>query len=238
MEKRYEATKIILDAYARVENPTRWHLHKVKHTFEVAGASLQIAAAEQLPPAERETAEVIAILHDLGRFSQKGYDNKGFDHGDAAVELLREMKKFDDPLILFAVAEHNKFHISDDSLNALAPEIRDNALMHAKLIRDADKLANIRDFMRYDMPSNEEKRAPLSAAIRTVLLSGKPIMYKDVETYSDEVLSVLEWVNDIYFDYTRAELERMDYVGFALAALKARGATPEDLRLVEQRYGS
>ena len=92
---------------------------------------------------------IIALLHDIARFPQaKEFgdyrDYKSIDHAELAVKMLFEddlikefvkSRKYDE-IIKYAIKNHNKLTIEDD--------LKDNMLLHAKLIRDNDKLDNFR----------------------------------------------------------------------------------------------
>ena len=101
---------------------------------------------QELTEEEIKLAGLIGILHDVARFEQwkkfKNFSDKttGFDHGDEAAKML-ENKEFlrrfvdddkDDDLIIKAVRNHNKYKI-EEGLN-------EREFLHAKIIRDADKL--------------------------------------------------------------------------------------------------
>ena len=97
-----------------------------------------------------QLAKLIALLHDIGRFEQvKRYDSFEpftMDHAVFGVELLEA----DSHRLLRCFAEEDAFDrviltaIGTHSLYEL-PEIKDKkTLLHARLIRDADKLDNCR----------------------------------------------------------------------------------------------
>lgn len=120
---------------------------KVKHTYGVVRAAEYIAKGLNLSDEDVELAKLIGLLHDIGRFEQAvRYDNYSdydtMDHADFGVKLLFEdnlIREFIDDnqydeIIKKAVANHNKFEI-EKGLN-------DRELLHAKIIRDADKTDN------------------------------------------------------------------------------------------------
>ena len=185
LSKMYKASKLICDTYGeQIKNASDqvqiWIIHKVKHTFQVSHEIMNILYHEKsiydsFTEADRELTEVAAILHDLGRFYQH---NKGqkilssieFDHGAAAVSLLKNNPDFNNPLLLFAIAEHN--HRMIDYTNPLYANLSDSdkkkAEIIAKLLRDADKLDNIRHtiYTGYHYLDNNYPKGPLSAGIK------------------------------------------------------------------------
>ena len=91
---------------------------------------------------------MIALLHDIGRFKEihctNGFDSVGFDHAAYGVKLL-----FEDNLIRDFIADSSydeiiKNAIGNHSRIAIQDGLGDRCLLHAKIIRDADKLDNFR----------------------------------------------------------------------------------------------
>lgn len=122
---------------------------KIRHTYGVVTASEYITKSLELCEEDIQLAKLIALLHDIGRFEQvkvteSFVDNKKFDHAEYGVEILfkdnliRSFIKEDtyDDIIYKAIINHNKYKI-EDGLN-------ERELLHAKIIRDADKLDNFR----------------------------------------------------------------------------------------------
>ena len=129
-----------LDGYDRENDKVRL---KIVHTYGVAAQSTAIAERMRLSAEDRELAQIIALLHDIGRFEQlRQFDSFGpetMDHASYGVELLfgtsRMIRKFVpedkwDEVIRVAIAKH-----SDFALEGISDERK---LMHARIIRDAD----------------------------------------------------------------------------------------------------
>lgn len=118
---------------------------KYNHSYRVADLSKKYAKLLNFSDEDVLLAEVIGLIHDIGRFEQiKSYssydDCNNMDHADYGVFLLFDkgmIKEFwknenDYELIKFAIENHNKLSI---------PDIDDERIMKfAKLIRDVDKL--------------------------------------------------------------------------------------------------
>lgn len=117
---------------------------KIIHTYKVVNLSEYIAKSIGLKKEDIELAELIALLHDIGRFEQiriynSFEDSKTIDHADLGIKILyeenliREFIQEDkyDNLIYKAIKNHNKYELEKD-LSA-------RELLHAKIIRDADK---------------------------------------------------------------------------------------------------
>lgn len=121
---------------------------KVVHTYHVVDNSRAIARKLNLSEEDIALAELIGLLHDIGRFEEitflKQFDSVKFDHAAYGVKILfedgliREFIEDDsyDEIIKVAIGNHSKLCIQDG--------LDDRCLLHAKIIRDADKLDNFR----------------------------------------------------------------------------------------------
>jgi len=117
---------------------------KIVHTYEVVKLSEYIAKKLNLNKEDIELAKLIALLHDIGRFEQiriynSFEDSKTVDHAELGLKILfkenliRQFIKEDkyDNLIYKAIKNHNKYKIEKG--------LSERELLHAKIIRDADK---------------------------------------------------------------------------------------------------
>lgn len=118
---------------------------KYNHSYRVRNLSLKYAHLLKFNERDTYIAEFIGLFHDIGRFTQlKEYntynDSKLMDHALEGVRILFEeglINQFDfteeeKNIIKFAIKNHNKYIIEY--------ETDERVLMHAKLIRDIDKL--------------------------------------------------------------------------------------------------
>ena len=118
---------------------------KYLHSYRVMNLSKKYATLLGWKSHDIKLATIIGLLHDIGRFEQlKIYhtynDTKSIDHASYGVKILFKdnlIKKFwkdenDYEIIKFAIENHNKYEIEKTN--------NQRALMHAKLIRDTDKL--------------------------------------------------------------------------------------------------
>ncbi len=117
---------------------------KIIHTYHVVDVAEHIAKDLNLSEEDINLAKLIALLHDIGRFEQAAKyndfrDSKTVDHASLGVEILFERNKIRDfikdaqydNIIYKAIANHNKLAIEDG--------LTEKELLHAKIIRDADK---------------------------------------------------------------------------------------------------
>ena len=118
---------------------------KVAHIERVSIIAKNIAESLKLSKEDIELAELIGLLHDIGRFEQvKRYntfvDAKSINHAKLGVDILFKeglIRKFIedekyDKIIEVAIVNHDKYKM---------PEGLDKEeLLFSKIIRDADKL--------------------------------------------------------------------------------------------------
>ena len=121
---------------------------KVVHTYNVVNNAIMIAKKLGLSQEDVDLAALIAILHDIGRFDElknlQRFDSVGNDHAMFASKILFDegyLSKFISTdkynnIIKKAIENHNKKTIEDG--------LSERELLHAKIIRDADKLDNYR----------------------------------------------------------------------------------------------
>ena len=118
---------------------------KKEHIQRVAKVAEEIAKSENLTDEDIDLAWLIGLLHDIGRFEQiRRYhtfnDGKSINHAEMGVKILFDeglIKEFVedrryDELIRKAILNHNRARI-EFGLN-------EKELLHAKIIRDADKV--------------------------------------------------------------------------------------------------
>ena len=118
---------------------------KYNHSFRVMKLQEKYAKLLGFSEEDVELARAIGLLHDIGRFEQlRVYntydDSKSIDHADYSCTQLfekGEIKRFVSnkdwyPIIEFAIRNHNKkdLEVVDD----------ERMMMHARLIRDTDKI--------------------------------------------------------------------------------------------------
>ena len=187
-----------LDNYDRENDKVRL---KIVHTYGVVEQSSEIAERMGLSDEDVFLARIIALLHDIGRFEQlKRYDSflpDTMDHAAYGVKVLfREgmIRRFLtedrwDAVIETAIAKH-----SDFALEGIDDE---KTLLHARIIRDADKLDNCRvkleDPLETFMGAEaaEIGAAKITAKIRRDALGEKSILSSDRVTLMDYWISYL-----------------------------------------------
>ncbi len=252
MNRIYLATKMIGDAYAKQivgqnEDIIAWHVHKLKHSFGVAHDIMDILYGEKeiynfLTKEEKENVELSAILHDLGRFYQhkdgRHLSNSEFDHGDFCVELLKSIPEFNNPIILFAIQEHNKIAIRYDNpyYTNLSEHDKKVADITAKLLRDADKLENIKQFTFEEYPKLTYKivKEPMSDYVRKCLENCEQVSNQITKNTVDRIVGFLTWIFDVNYETTKKQIRDVHYIENGIIEAKNYGATDEDCEILKK----
>ncbi|HET7318046.1 MAG TPA: HD domain-containing protein [Nitrospirota bacterium] len=195
---------------------------KRDHTYEVCGNALRIARDLGLSEGEALLAEAVALLHDVGRFSQyRQYrtfdDSVSVNHAALGVKVLLETKaleglpQHDRDLIVRAITLHNVFSLPEG--------LDETTLLFARLIRDADKLDVMRVVLEF-FGQKEESRAdavglglpdePGYSPVVVASLARREMAKKsDLTTLNDFKLLQLAWLYDLNFASSlRMVLER------------------------------
>ena len=214
------AFEAYLDEYDRADD--KIHL-KIVHTYGVVDAAEDIARRMGLGEEDVQLAKVIGLLHDIGRFEQiKRFDSfepGTMEHAAYGAQLLfgpekmiRRFVKDDrfDSLICTAIEKH-----SDFKLEGITDE---RTLLHAKLIRDADKLDNCRVKLVASIEAmlgvSEETAGEglISPAVWESCLRRESVLSADRQVPVDYWVSYLAQYYDINFPETCEIIEEEDYI--------------------------
>ena len=214
------------DKYAmKYDMNERMIAYKYNHSYRVVHQSEEICRSLDLDNVERDLASLIALLHDIARFRQwteyKSFkDRETFDHGDEAAKILfdeGEIKNYncdkeDYDIIRKAIVNHNKFVI-ENGLN-------ERELLHAKIIRDADKLDILYAFSTWRLLDITNDDSAISDEIRKQFFEHKPVDRKYMKTVNDGVLDILSFVFDLNYDYSFERVYEEGYVDKIYGELK------------------
>lgn len=204
---------------------------KIRHTYYVMDACEYLAKEMNLNKTDYNLAVLIGLLHDIGRFEQltrfNSYDDRLICHAKCGVEFLFDQghvrdfigtDKYDN-IIYHAIKNHSAY--------AIAPGLNAQELLHAQIIRDADKLDNFRvkrdDTIEalLDMSAEELGTYEISDHIFETFASHKTILKYDRETPMDMWVSYLALLFDLNYapsfqyllknDYINAIIDRITY---------------------------
>lgn len=209
---------------------------KQVHTVRTCEEIVRLARELALDDNETRIAELTALFHDIGRFSQfaqyRTYnDSLSIDHGQRGVQVLREegilesLGAEQQQWVETAVALHGR--------RALPSAMKGRALLFTKLIRDADKIDIFRivteHYKRYCQdPDNFSLEVELPdephycPEVLEAVQNEETVDWTKLRTLTDAKLCQLGWVYDLNFT---ASLHRIDQCGY-LAELM--GFLPQD----------
>lgn len=181
---------------------------KISHIERVSQIARKIAIQQKLGEEDIELAELIGLLHDLGRFEQARVyntfvDKDSINHGEYGVKILFEnglirnfieTDEFDE-IIKLSIINHNRLKIQDG--------LTERQNLHARIIRDADKTDIFYVLTIEDKKAIWEK-ADLSNDIITdeiyrEFTQDMAIDYKNRETSADILVSHFAYVYDFNF---------------------------------------
>lgn len=194
---------------------------KINHIMRVAEISKNIAIAQGWPQEDVELAEIIGLLHDIGRFEQvKKYntfiDKDSVNHGEYGAKILFEnglIKKFNINqkyynTIKIGILNHNRSVIEEG--------LTENEKMHCKIIRDSDKidifhvLLTDKTINTYGTDSMEDET--FSDEIVREFKEEHRIDYKKRQTYGDIWISHIAYVFDFNFKSSYEIIREKDYI--------------------------
>lgn len=157
---------------------------KIRHTYRTVDVAKKIAEDLKLSNEQILLAQLISLLHDIGRFEQLRIydtfrDKDSVDHANLGIKILFEdgiIRNFIsettyDDIIYKAIRNHNKFKI-EDGLN-------EEELLQAKIVRDADKT----DIFAVFVEDIEEDRGVLYNYEEVAKQEVSPKIMKDFENY-------------------------------------------------------
>ena len=194
---------------------------KIAHIFRTSEKAKKIATKLELSEEDIKLAELIGMLHDIGRFEQlKQYDTyndrESINHGEYGAKILFDDRLIEnfiedrqyDQIIYLAVINHNRDNI-EDGLN-------ERELLHCKIIRDADKWDI---FYVETIESNEAlwgiKEPIFDNEITPEIFDGYMktgrIDYSKKKTKEDYFITYLAYFFDINFDYTLENIKNANY---------------------------
>lgn len=198
---------------------------KVIHMYHVAENSKKIAISLGLSKEEQALAELIGLLHDIGRFEQVRLyhtfsDKMSIDHGQKSVEVLYAdnwIKKFSqdesyNTIIYKAINNHNKFEIEKG--------LSEKELLHCKIIRDADNIdifravldesQKLEDFGHLN--SKDISKEILSIDFFEEFKKEKPLLYSEAKTDMDIMVAILAHIYVLNFKVSLEIIKENNYI--------------------------
>lgn len=194
---------------------------KISHILRVAENARKIAQSLKLSEEDIEIAELIGLLHDIGRFEQirlynTFLDHNSINHGEFGIKVLFEnslIRKFVetdeyDKIIKHAILNHNRLNIEDG--------LTEREYLHAQIIRDADKAdiytVLISDSKKTLWGKDNLSKDKISDEIYRQYIEEKLIDYKEVKTGVDLLVCHFKYVYDLNFEETRKIIKENKYI--------------------------
>lgn len=198
---------------------------KEDHTRRVCKEILNLGEQLGLNDDALRLAEIIALLHDIGRFEQYAryktfMDGKSEDHAELGIQILEKygiLEQFDAAtrdLILRSIKYHNRA--------SLPREETETCLFFTKLLRDADKLdiwkVVIDYYHRKDAKRNGAIELDLpdtpgfSEEVYRDLVNKRIVDIKHVKNLNDFKLLQIGWIFDINFKPTLYHIKNRRYL--------------------------
>jgi len=199
---------------------------KYHHSYRVLDEIINIARSLNLNEEDMDTAKIIGLFHDIGRFEQydryKTYsDARSLDHAELGVEILKKnnlLTKVDTKrreIIYRAISYHNKKYLSEKLfVNKL------DGLRYAKMIRDADKLDIWNIFLKTYYKSKDKSNINInlssekniSKEVYDKTKNREFINYQKIVTEDDLKLMQMGWVYDLNFEESLRAVKKRGYL--------------------------
>ncbi len=198
---------------------------KIDHTLRVVEEMDSLTTSLKMGEDDKRIANIIALLHDVGRFPQiEKYgtmsDRRSENHALLGVHTILENRVLDvlsaeeSDLILTAITNHNMF--------ALPEGLSDRVLHFSKLIRDSDKLDIWRVMIAADDGNDSKDKETVfyamnegdevSPEIIKDLVERKVTRVEYLKTRNDFRLLVLGWVFDLQFCHSFEQVQRRQII--------------------------
>lgn len=199
--------------------------HKVNHTYNVVENTKYLCNDMNIDYENTDLAMVIALLHDIGRFTQAKEmqtfreDITNYDHATLGVKLLFEQNEIRnfvkdskyDNVIKKAIGNHSKYILETEGLT-------DIEILHSKIIRDADKIDSYRAktvddiYTMANITSEDIENSYISDKIYDDFMKHKTILSKDRKTGIDIWISYIAFAYGMEFKSSYKKIKENDYI--------------------------
>ena len=235
--------------------------HKFKHSVDVLHIGQKIInetpELKNKSPEFKDIAQKALLFHDVGRFLEalKNYKAEQnhfplsptqYDHGLIGYRLMKKNPLYNDERILFALKHHGKIKSSAErelhrktiKNSPLIQDITD--IIH--LVRDADKLANLKVIKKdnhltkdlfYRNLSKEAREAPLSVTVKEQFIKRQTIRFNTLTSYADRILMVLSWIFDLNYQYAQKLFVLRGYDKYLIKELSRFHHDKKDINLIK-----
>lgn len=194
---------------------------KVAHMLRVKENSKMIAKSLNLNNEDVKLAELIGLLHDIGRFEQlKRYntylDKNSVNHGELGVKILFEeglIRSFItdniyDEIIKKAIINHNR--------NKIENGLNERELLYAKIIKDADTI-DILYMAVIEKPevvyeSDNIEKESFSKELFNEFMNNELLDYSKIKTHADIIITHFKYIFNMNFKYSFQLIKEKEYL--------------------------
>lgn len=201
---------------------------KYEHTLRVRQHSLSLAGQMNLNDDQTNISEIIALLHDIGRFKQyrnfqSFADAETGSHASMSVQMIKEfdllqgMSEETQNLIRLAIEYHNHYELKGN----LSKDLH----MYSSLIRDADKLdafyihTQDADSRKYNLKSLSDK-VPYSEEVISDLLEEHQVDFSNFKYKHDRQLGILGLIFNLEYKASLYLVKEADYIEKLLSKIE------------------
>ena len=234
--------------YVKHYNPKEEKIKiKIGHIQRVEKQSEWIATSLGLDEENILLAKLIGLLHDIGRFEQVRrfhtfLDKESVNHAEEGIRvlfeqgLIREFVKDPqyDGIIRKAIENHNKLQIEEN--------LNEKELLHAKIIRDADKVDIYPTILATGLQDNiafsnrDTAKETITPTVFEKFMRQEPISYGEIQTNIDHMIIWVTYIYDINFDVTLQKIKEENYVSRILHMTEYEDSkTKEQIEQVEKK---
>lgn len=195
---------------------------KITHIYRTAEKAKWLAQKLELNEEDVLLAELIGLLHDIGRFEQVKrhntfVDGDSINHGEYGVKVLFKdglIRRFVednqyDEIIKKAIYNHNRDKIDENIVDA-------RELLHCKIIRDADKLdifnVLLKEKLEVAYPLEKYAKEYVTPIIKSDFINQHRIQYAYRKTSADVLASHIAFVFDMNYLYSLMKVKENDYI--------------------------
>lgn len=196
---------------------------KVIHTYHVAKTARMLAKELSLSIEQQDLAEVIGLLHDIGRFEQVRLydtfnDRLSVDHASKGLEVLyanQFIRSFVsstayDSIIYKSIENHNKLK--------LGRGLSEEELLFCKIIRDADNIDIFRGLLDQKLENfgqigtDDISKEVLSPYFYESFSEERLLEYSKAKTDMDIMVAIITHIFDLEFNLSLKIIKDNDYI--------------------------
>ena len=227
---------------------------KVAHPYQVLDIGNYILKNENVfknwNNKKIKQARIALLLHDIGRFQEiinkVQNPNLKYDHGILGYNLLVNIAQYNHPRITIPIKHHGHMieELYDDPefYTIEDPQIKYEIEKITLLVRDADKIANLKFLSESDehiwslfnITKNSQNKTPISQIVYKTFLKQQVVLHKDVITNSDFILLLICWIFDLNYNSSFEYLKINKCLNPLIDELRNSNSDTEKQKEIEQ----